>query len=47
MIIATLVASFDMKLIDAKAEDVAPNHDSFVIGTKELHGPKARPVLVQ
>jgi hypothetical protein len=46
MIIATLVTKFDIELISAKAEDVRPNHDSFVIGTKEKHGPNARAVVL-
>jgi hypothetical protein len=40
--VATIVATFDFDFIDAKAEDLMPNHDAFVIGTKEKHGPKAR-----
>lgn len=44
MTIATLVTSFDVQFVNAKAEDVRPNHDSFVIGTKEMHGPNARAV---
>ncbi len=47
MIIATLVTNFDIEFVNAKAEDVRPNHDSFVIGTKEKHGPNARAIALK
>ena len=46
MIIATLVMSFDIEFVNAKADDVRPSHDSFVVGTKEKHGPTARAIVL-
>ena len=46
MIIATLVTSFNLEFPNARAEDVRLNRDSFVIGTKEKHGPVARAFLL-
>ena len=44
--IATLVVTFDFEFIDAKAEDLMPEHDAFVIGTKEKHGPRVRATVL-
>lgn len=45
MILAMLVSRFDLEFIGTGPEDVDPNSDQFIIGTKSRKGVIARATL--